>query len=34
LVGLILVAVAVGIAYLVATDSVRAILHWWQPRWF
>jgi hypothetical protein len=34
LVALILVAVAAGIAYLVAPDSVRAILHWWQPRWF
>jgi hypothetical protein len=34
LVGLMLVAVAVGIAYLLAPDSVRAILHWWQPRWF
>ena len=34
LVALILVAVAVGIAYLVAPDSVRAILHWWHPRWF
>jgi hypothetical protein len=33
-VGLILVAIAVGIAYLVAPDSIRAILHWWQPRWF
>jgi len=24
----------VGIAYFVAPDLVRHVLHWWQPRWF
>jgi hypothetical protein len=33
-VAVILVAAAVGIAYLVAPDTVRMLLHWWQPRWF
>ncbi|SFV27317.1 DUF4236 domain-containing protein [Hyphomicrobium facile] len=33
-IGLILVAVVAGIAYLVAPDAVKALLHWWQPRWF
>ncbi len=28
------VAVVVGIAYFVAPDLVRTMLHWWQPRWF
>jgi len=31
---LILAAVVIGIAYFVAPDTVRALLHWWQPRWF
>ncbi|MGD9802466.1 MAG: DUF4236 domain-containing protein [Hyphomicrobiaceae bacterium] len=33
---LVLVAaiVIVGIAYLIAPDSVRLALHWWQPKWF
>jgi hypothetical protein len=31
---LLLVVVALGAFYLVAPDTVRAILHWWQPRWF
>jgi hypothetical protein len=34
IIGLVLLAVAAGIAYLVAPDTVRALLHWWQPRWF
>jgi hypothetical protein len=33
-VGLVLVAILAGIAYLVAPESVRMLLHWWQPRWF
>jgi hypothetical protein len=31
---LVVVAIVVGIAYFAAPDSVRALLHWWQPRWF
>jgi hypothetical protein len=31
---LVVAAVVVGIAYLVAPDMVRHLLHWWQPRWF
>lgn len=36
--GIVLILLAViavlGIAYLIAPDTVRAVLHWWQPRWF
>lgn len=31
---LLLIAAVAGIAYLVAPDAVRTLLHWWQPRWF
>ena len=31
---IVAVAVLVGIAYFVAPDPVRHVLHWWQPRWF
>lgn len=32
---LVVVAAAIaGIAYLVAPDAVKTLLHWWQPRWF
>jgi hypothetical protein len=31
---LVVAAAVVGIAYLVAPDMVRHLLHWWQPRWF
>ena len=31
---LVVVAAVIGIAYLVAPDMVRHLLHWWQPRWF
>lgn len=31
---IVAVAVVVGIAYFVAPDMVRHVLHWWQPRWF
>lgn len=30
----VVAAAAVGIAYLVAPDAVKTLLHWWQPRWF
>jgi len=30
----VIVVAVVGIAYLIAPDQVRALLHWWQPRWF
>jgi hypothetical protein len=33
-VAVVVIAAAVGIAYLVAPDAVRMALHWWQPRWF
>jgi hypothetical protein len=32
--GILLLAVIAGIAYLVAPDTVKSVLHWWQPRWF
>jgi len=31
---LVVAAAVIGIAYLVAPDMVRHLLHWWQPRWF
>ena len=31
---LVVVAVVIGIAYFVAPDMVKHLLHWWQPRWF
>lgn len=31
---LVAVVLLVGIAYFVAPDAVRSVLHWWQPRWF
>lgn len=30
----VVVAAVLGIAYLLAPDFVRTMLHWWQPRWF
>lgn len=33
-VGLLVVVAVVAIAYLVAPDSIKALLHWWQPKWF
>lgn len=34
-IGLIVVlTILVGIAYLIAPDAVKGILHWWQPQWF
>ena len=33
-VGLILVAIIVGAAYMISPTMVKALLHWWQPRWF
>jgi hypothetical protein len=32
--GLILVALALGVLYLVSPTTVHMLLHWWQPRWF
>lgn len=31
---LLAVAVLIGLAYLIAPDTVRGLLHWWQPKWF
>jgi hypothetical protein len=33
-VGLVAVAVIIGIAWLIAPDLVRQGLHWWQPKIF
>ena len=33
-VAILLAAVLAGIAYVIAPDMVRAVLHWWQPKWF
>ncbi len=33
-IGLLVVAAAVAIAYLIAPDSIKMLLHWWQPKWF
>jgi Protein of unknown function (DUF4236) len=30
----VLAAIVVGIAWLIAPDMVRAVLHLWQPKWF
>src|SRR5215813_4885298 len=29
-----IVAILVGIAYLIQPELVKAALHWWQPQWF
>ena len=34
LVVLAIVAVVVGLAWLIQPDLVRQALHWWQPKWF
>jgi len=34
LVALVLVVAVIGLAYLIAPETVRAALHWWQPKWF
>jgi hypothetical protein len=34
LVALVLVVAVIGLAYLIAPETVRAALHWWQPTWF
>jgi Protein of unknown function (DUF4236) len=34
-IGLIAVlALVAAIAYFIAPDFVRGVLHWWQPKWF
>lgn len=33
-VGLVLIAAVAALAYIIAPDTVRTLLHWWQPRWF
>ena len=30
----VVAAAIVGIAWLLAPDLVRHMMHWWQPRWF
>ncbi|AGK58941.1 hypothetical protein HYPDE_36348 [Hyphomicrobium denitrificans 1NES1] len=34
IIALVLIAAVAGLAYFFAPDTVRALLHWWQPRWF
>jgi hypothetical protein len=34
IIALVVIAVVAGLAYVFAPDSVRTLLHWWQPRWF
>jgi hypothetical protein len=34
IVGILAVALLAGAIYLIAPDTVRTVLHWWQPRWF
>lgn len=34
LVGLIAIAVVLGIVYLIAPHLIIGALHWWQPKWF
>jgi hypothetical protein len=31
---LIIVAALIGLAFLIAPETIRAGLHWWQPKWF
>jgi hypothetical protein len=30
----VVVVAIVGIAYLIAPEMVKSVLHWWQPKWF
>ena len=30
----VVVAILVGIAYLIQPELVKSTLHWWQPKWF
>lgn len=30
----VVVAAIAGLAYFLAPDTVKALLHWWQPKWF
>ncbi|MEZ5856286.1 MAG: DUF4236 domain-containing protein [Hyphomicrobiaceae bacterium] len=34
LVAIVAIAVVLGIAYLIAPEYMRTMLHWWQPKWF
>ena len=31
---LVAAVVVFGLAYLIAPDTVKLALHWWQPKWF
>lgn len=31
---LVVLAVLIGLAYLLAPQYVKPLLHWWQPKWF
>lgn len=31
---LLAIVAVVGIAWIMQPELVRAVLHWWQPRWF
>jgi hypothetical protein len=34
IIALVVIVVVGGLAYVFAPDTVRTLLHWWQPRWF
>ena len=27
-------AVLIGLVYLISPDTIKPMLHWWQPKWF
>jgi Protein of unknown function (DUF4236) len=32
--GIVVLALLVALAYFIAPDAVKGVLHWWQPKWF
>lgn len=34
LVGLVIIAALLGLAFLLMPDKIKLLLHWWQPKWF
>lgn len=34
LVAVVIVAVLIGLAFLIMPDKIKFLLHWWQPKWF
>ncbi len=33
-VGMLVLAVLIALAYFIMPDTIKAALHWWQPKWF